>query len=52
MNRKQIVVDTVQKMQASVAMYFGTYTAKDEVKVSDVMRLINRIAEEILESEE
>lgn len=49
---EQIVVDTVRKMQEGVAMHFGTYTDKDEVKVLDVVRLINRIAEEILENEE
>ncbi len=45
----QLRVNIVRKMQEDVAIYFGTYTDKDEVKVSDVIRLINRISEEILE---
>lgn len=45
----EIKVETVRKMQEDIAMHFGTYTDKDEVKVLDVVRLINRITEEILE---
>lgn len=45
----QLKVNIVRKIQEDVAIYFGTYTDKDEVKVSDVIRLINRISEEILE---
>lgn len=52
MNREQIVAETVRKVQEGVAMHFGTYTDKDEVKVLDVVRLINQITEEILEEGE
>jgi len=43
------IADTLQKMQDKFAMHFGTYTDKDVVKVLDVIRLVNQIAEEILE---
>ena len=43
--------DVVRKMQDLLAMHFGTYTAKDEVKVLDVVRLINQITEDMLEEE-
>lgn len=46
------VSDTVQKMQDMVAVHFGTYTDKDTVKVLDVVRLLGKIAEEILEGED
>jgi len=45
----QLRVNIVRKIQEDVAIYFGTYTDKDEVKVSDVIRVISRITEEILE---
>ena len=31
---KQGTVDTVRKMQEKFTMHFGTYTPKDEVKIS------------------
>lgn len=46
----QLKANIVRKIKEDVAIYFGTYTDKDEVKVSDVIRLINRISEEILEA--
>ena len=39
----------MQRLQEKVALHFGTYTLKDEVKVLDVIKLINQIAEEMLE---
>ena len=45
----QIKADTVQKMQDAVAVHFGTYTDKDTVKVLDVVRLLGKIAKEMLE---
>lgn len=44
-----IRADTVRKMQDAVAVHFGTYTDTDTVKVSDVFRLLGKIAEEMLE---
>ena len=45
----QLKANTIQRLQEKVALHFGTYTLKDEVKVLDVIRLINQSAEEILE---
>ena len=45
----QLRANIVRKIQEDAAIYFGTYTDKDEVKVLDVIKLINRISEEILE---
>lgn len=45
----QIKANTMQRLQEKVALHFGTYTLKDEVKVLDVIKLINQIAEEMLE---
>ena len=44
--------DTVNELQTRVAVCFGTYTDKDTVKVSDVFKLIDQIAKEMLETTE
>ncbi len=49
--KTKIICGTVRKIQDKMAMRFGTYTAKDEVKVLDVVRLINQITEDMLEEE-
>ena len=46
---RELLPKIVRKMQENVTMHFGTYTDKDEVKVLDVINLINRITEKILE---
>lgn len=46
---KKAKADTVRKMQDMVAVHFGTYTDKDTVKVLDVFRLLDKIANEMLE---
>lgn len=40
--------DTVRKMQDSIAVHFGTYTTEDTVKVLDVIRVIYKLGEELL----
>jgi uncharacterized coiled-coil DUF342 family protein len=45
----QIKADVVKKIQDRLAMRFGTYTDKTEVKVMDVFKLMSQIAEEMLE---
>ena len=44
----QIRADTVRKMQDSIVIHFGTYTTEDTVRVLDVIRVIYRIGEELL----
>lgn len=41
--------NAIRNFQDKVAMHFGTYTNKDMVKVSDVFKLMNQIAEKMLE---
>ena len=48
---KQVRADTVQKLQDSIAVHFGTYTDKDTVKVVEVFKLLERVGREILEGE-
>ena len=45
----EVKADTVRKMQNAMAVHFGTYTDKDTVKVLDVVRLIEQIADKMLE---
>lgn len=49
---KTLRADTARDIQTRVAVYFGTYTDKDVIKVADVFKIINRIVLEILEAEE
>lgn len=49
---KQGTVDAVRKMQEKFTMHFGTYTPKDEVKISGVFRLLGKFAEEMLEGKD
>ena len=46
-----IKADTVSDIRARVAVHFGTYTDKDQVKIADVFKLIDQIAKEMLEGE-
>ena len=46
---KQDRADTVQNIQLRLAVHFGTYTDTDMVKVADVFRLLDKIANEMLE---
>lgn len=41
--------NAIRDFQNKVAMHFGTYTDKDEVKILDVVKLMNQIAEKMLE---
>lgn len=45
----KVKADTVRKIQDRLAMHFGTYTDKTEVKVVDVFKLVGQIAEDMLE---
>ena len=45
---KHIRADTVQKLQDSIAVHFGTYTTEDYVRVLDVIRVIYKLGEELL----
>ena len=45
----QLKVNTIQRLQEKVALHFGTYTLKDEIKVVDAIKLIDQIAREMLE---
>lgn len=47
-----IRAETVRKMQEKFTMHFGTYTTKDEVKISEVFRLLSKFANEIVEGAE
>ena len=47
--RKETKADTLQKIKVQLALHFGTYTDKDEVKVSEVFKLIDQITSKILE---
>ena len=44
-----IKADTVRKMQERLTMRFGTYTAKDMTPITEVFRLLDQIAKEMLE---
>lgn len=46
-----IKADTVSEIRARVAVHFGTYCDKDQVKIADVFKLIDQIAKEMLEGE-
>lgn len=46
---RNLVADTVRKMEYMFMAHFGTYTDKDVVKVKDVFKLLSKYAEEILE---
>ena len=46
---KFIRADTVRNMQEKFTIHFGTYTDKDEVKISEVFRLLSKFAKEMLE---
>ena len=48
---ESVRADTVRKMQDKFTLHFGTYTAKDTVKVLDVFKLLDQIAKEMLEEE-
>jgi hypothetical protein len=41
--------DTVSELQARVAVRYGTYTDKDMTPITEVFRLLDQIAKEILE---
>ena len=43
--------DIVQEMQTRLAMHFGTYTEDDAVTVREVLWIVAKIAEEMLEGE-
>jgi hypothetical protein len=43
--------DTVSEIRARVAVHFGTYCEKDQVKIADVFKLIDQIAKEMMEGE-
>jgi predicted transcriptional regulator len=46
---KYIKEETVRQIQDRMVMHFGTYTDKTEIKVVYVFKLVEQIAEEILE---
>ena len=48
-NEKTIVADTVSEFQTKVAMRYGTYTDKDMTPITEVFRLLDQIAKEMLE---
>ncbi len=43
--------DTVRKMQERLKMYFGTYILGYKIPLNEVLKIINQIAEEMLEGE-
>lgn len=43
------IADTVRKMQTMFAMRFGTYTDKDMTPITEVFRLLDQIAKEMVE---
>lgn len=46
---KQIKADTVRQIQLKMAMRYGTYTDKDMTPITEVFRVLDRIAKEMLE---
>lgn len=46
-SEKELRADTVSEIRARVAVHFGTYCEKDQVKIADVFRLIDQIAREM-----
>ena len=47
---EEVKAETVRKMQEKFTMHFGTYTPKDEVKISEVFKLLSKFAKELLEN--
>ena len=47
--KSQIVADTVSELQTRFAMHYGTYTDKDMTPITEVFRLLDQIAKEMLE---
>ena len=47
--KTQIEADTVRKMQERLKMYFGTYILGYKIPLSEVLKVINQIAKEMLE---
>lgn len=45
----QLKANTMQRLQEKVALHFGTYTLRDDIKVVDAIKLIDQIAREMLE---
>lgn len=48
----RVKADTLNDMQTRFAMHFGTYRPTDEVKVTEVFKLLKKISEEMLYEEE
>ena len=44
----EVRADTVREIQNRLVLHFGTYTDKTEVKMLDVFRLLDQIAEDII----
>lgn len=49
---KKVQSDTLNDMQTRFAMHFGTYRPTDEVKVTEVFKLLKKISGEMLYEEE
>lgn len=49
---KKVQADTLNDMQTRFAMHFGTYRPTDEVKVTEVFKLLKKISGEMLYEEE
>lgn len=46
---RELIADTVREIQTRFSVHFGTYTDKDMTPIIEVFRLLDQIAQEMLE---